>query len=76
MVSSPISWSKRLDHLLNGGVFSHAEATELMEAWLEEGLTPVQTGAFLAAGGHIFAAAKSTSAWQSSASGRTVRDIE
>ena len=49
MVSSPMSWSKRLDHLLNGGVFSHAEATELMEAWLAEALTPVQTGAFLAA---------------------------
>jgi len=49
MVPLPTPWSKRLDHLLQGGVFSHAEATELMEAWLAEALTPVQTGAFLAA---------------------------
>ena len=49
MVTLPTSWPKRLDHLLNGGVLSHAEATGLMEAWLAEALTPVQTGAFLAA---------------------------
>ena len=49
MVSSTFSWPQALEHLLNGGVLSPDDASALMEAWLSEDLTPVQTGAFLAA---------------------------
>ena len=49
MVSSTLSWPQALEHLLNGGVLSPDDASALMEAWLSEDLTPVQTGAFLAA---------------------------
>ena len=49
MVSSTLSWPQALEHLLNGGVLSPNDASALMEAWLSEDLTPVQTGAFLAA---------------------------
>ena len=49
MVTPPISWSQLLEHLLQGGTLKDGEATALMQAWLAESLTPVQTGAFLAA---------------------------
>ena len=43
------SWSQILEMLLEGQNLPEVEATALMEAWLAEQLTPVQTGAFLAA---------------------------
>ena len=49
MVSPSLSWPQALEHLLDGGVLSPDDASALMEAWLSEELTPVQTGAFLAA---------------------------
>ncbi|MEB3159423.1 MAG: anthranilate phosphoribosyltransferase [Synechococcus sp.] len=49
MVNPSLSWPQMLEHLLQGGTLSEADATALMEAWLAETLTPVQTGAFLAA---------------------------
>ena len=49
MVSSSASWPQTLEHLLNGGVLDPDLAAALMRAWLSEKLTPVQTGAFLAA---------------------------
>merc|ERR1711939_1119384 len=42
------SWSGLLELLLCGESLSAAQATDLMQAWLSESLTPVQTGAFLA----------------------------
>ncbi len=42
------SWSGLLELLLCGENLSAAQATDLMQAWLSESLTPVQTGAFLA----------------------------
>ncbi|MEC8214265.1 MAG: anthranilate phosphoribosyltransferase [Cyanobacteriota bacterium] len=42
------SWSGLLELLLCGENLSAAQATDLMQAWLSETLTPVQTGAFLA----------------------------
>jgi anthranilate phosphoribosyltransferase len=42
------SWSGLLELLLCGETLSAAQATDLMQAWLSEALTPVQTGAFLA----------------------------
>ena len=47
-IASP-SWSQILEMLLEGQNLPEVEATALMEAWLAEQLTPVQTGAFLAA---------------------------
>ena len=49
MVSPSVSWPQTLEHLLNGGVLVPDQAAALMRAWLSEELTPVQTGAFLAA---------------------------
>ena len=49
MANSSLSWPQLLDRLLQGGKLSDGEATGLMEAWLAESLTPVQTGGFLAA---------------------------
>ena len=49
MVSPTLSWPQALEHLLSGGVLSPDDASALMEAWLSEDLSPVQTGAFLAA---------------------------
>ena len=49
MVSQSVSWPQTLEHLLNGGVLVPDQAAALMRAWLSEELTPVQTGAFLAA---------------------------
>lgn len=46
-LTSP-SWSGLLELLLCGENLSAAQATDLMQAWLSESLTPVQTGAFLA----------------------------
>ena len=42
------SWSGLLELLLCGESLSAAQATDLMQAWLSESLTPAQTGAFLA----------------------------
>ena len=41
---STLPWPQALEHLLNGGVLSPDDASALMEAWLSEDLTPVQTG--------------------------------
>ena len=49
MVSQSVPWPQTLEHLLNGGVLVPDQAAALMRAWLSEELTPVQTGAFLAA---------------------------
>ena len=49
MVTASASWPQLLEHLLVGNVLSKDDAAALMEAWLAEELTPVQTGAFLAA---------------------------
>ena len=46
MSQPTVAWSRLLDHLLAGGVLREEEATALMEAWLAETLTPVQTGHF------------------------------
>jgi anthranilate phosphoribosyltransferase len=45
---STISWPQRLEQLLQGQDLSAAAAASLMQAWLAEELSPVQTGAFLA----------------------------
>ena len=42
------SWPALLEQLLQGQALSAAQATRLMQAWLAEELTPVQTGGFLA----------------------------
>ena len=42
------SWPALLEQLLQGEVLSAIQATQLMQAWLAEELTPVQTGGFLA----------------------------
>ena len=47
-VPSTISWPQRLEQLLQGQDLSASEASSLMQAWLAEELSPVQTGAFLA----------------------------
>ena len=47
--SSPFSWPQTLEMLLQGQNLTDQQATALMQAWLAEELTPVQTGAFLAA---------------------------
>ncbi len=49
MANHSVSWPQLLDRLLQGDRLSDGEATALMQAWLEEALTPVQTGGFLAA---------------------------
>ena len=49
MVTASASWPQLLEQLLVGNVLSKENAAALMEAWLAEELTPVQTGAFLAA---------------------------
>ena len=43
------SWPALLEQLLQGQALSAAQATQLMQAWLAEELTPEQTGGFLAA---------------------------
>ena len=47
--ATPPSWPRLLDGLLDGQRLDAAAAAALMEAWLADGLAPVQTGAFLAA---------------------------
>ena len=42
------SWPALLEQLLQGEALSAAQSTQLMQAWLAEELTPVQTGGFLA----------------------------
>ena len=42
------SWPHLLEQLLRGEAMTAPQATQLMQAWLAEELTPVQTGAFLA----------------------------
>ncbi len=49
MTSSAVSWPLLLESLIQGNNLSDLEASCLMEAWLSEELTPVQTGAFLSA---------------------------
>ncbi|WP_320667553.1 anthranilate phosphoribosyltransferase [Prochlorococcus sp. MIT 1307] len=43
------SWPELLEMLIQGKDLSDDQATSLISAWLQEELTPVQTGAFLAA---------------------------
>jgi anthranilate phosphoribosyltransferase len=45
---STISWPQRLEQLLQGQDLSATAAASVMQAWLAEELSPVQTGAFLA----------------------------
>ena len=45
---STISWPQRLEQLLQGQDLSATAAASLMQAWLAEELSHVQTGAFLA----------------------------
>jgi anthranilate phosphoribosyltransferase len=49
MTSESPSWSLLLESVVQGHDLSSGEATELMQAWLDEQLSPVQTGGFLAA---------------------------
>lgn len=49
MVTASAPWPQLLEQLFAGQVLSKEDASALMEAWLVEELTPVQTGAFLAA---------------------------
>ena len=49
MVTASASWPQLLENLLVGNVLTKEQSSALMEAWLAEELTPVQTGAFLAA---------------------------
>ena len=49
MTSSSVSWSDLLERVIQGDHLQPEQATALMHAWLAETLTPVQTGAFLAA---------------------------
>ncbi|WP_413443000.1 anthranilate phosphoribosyltransferase [Synechococcus sp. MIT S1220] len=49
MTSAIPSWSALLETVLQGDDLSADQAKGLMQAWLAEELTPVQTGAFLAA---------------------------
>ena len=49
MTSERPSWSLLLESVVQGHDLSSGEATELMQAWLDEQLSPVQTGGFLAA---------------------------
>lgn len=47
--ASDPSWPRLLDGLLHGQHLDEGAAAALMEGWLADALTPVQTGAFLAA---------------------------
>ncbi len=49
MSSVSKSWSELLESLLNREDLSNLEATNLIRAWLNEELSPVQTGAYLTA---------------------------
>tara|TARA_Y100001968_G_scaffold204057_1_gene187350 strand:- start:283 stop:1314 length:1032 start_codon:yes stop_codon:yes gene_type:complete len=49
MPDSSISWPLLLETLLEGKDLSESEARSVIDAWLAEDLSPVQTGAFLAA---------------------------
>ncbi len=49
MSSFKPNWPETLEMLLQGKDLNESEASSLMKAWLEEELSPVQTGAFLAA---------------------------
>ncbi len=44
-----LSWPKLLEKLLGGAELYENEAKSLMQAWLGNQLSPVQTGAFLTA---------------------------
>ena len=48
MSTDTLSWSVLLEQLLQGESLTTDQATRLMQAWLAEELTPVQTGGFLA----------------------------
>ena len=45
----PNPWPELLERILDGGLLAESEASALMQAWLSEQLSAVQTGAFLAA---------------------------
>ena len=47
--NSVLSWPQLLENLLKDREIEPARTAQLMQAWLAEELTPVQTGAFLAA---------------------------
>ena len=49
MSNTSYHWPNLLENLLNGKDFNGVEAQALMNAWLNEELSEVQTGAFLAA---------------------------
>ncbi|NDD45544.1 MAG: anthranilate phosphoribosyltransferase, partial [Synechococcaceae bacterium WB9_4xB_025] len=49
MASASAPWPQLLERLLEGDALQASDAAALMQAWLAEELTPVQTGAFLAA---------------------------
>ena len=49
MTSEHPSWSQLLETVVQGQDLSAQQASDLMRAWLDEQLTPVQTGGFLAA---------------------------
>jgi anthranilate phosphoribosyltransferase len=49
MATASAPWPRLLDRLLEGEHLLPTDAAALMEAWLAEDLSPVQTGAFLAA---------------------------
>ena len=49
MSSSLFVCSELLESLIEGEDLSHFQAKSLMDAWLKEDISPVQTGAFLAA---------------------------
>ena len=49
MTPSSIAWASLLESVIQGQPLKPDEATALMQAWLAETLTPVQTGAFLSA---------------------------
>lgn len=48
MSTDTLSWPVLLEQLLQGESLTTDQATRLMQAWLAEELTPVQTGGFLA----------------------------
>jgi anthranilate phosphoribosyltransferase len=48
MATASAPWPRLLERLLEGEQLLPSDAAALMEAWLAEELTPVQTGAFLA----------------------------
>ena len=48
MSTDTLSWPVLLEQILEGKALTADQATQLMQAWLAEDLSPVQTGGFLA----------------------------